>query len=1154
MTTMMPLSELRSNHPARNGSGPSRQSQDDLQDGGSRTGTPNGDENLDKLKNPSSIQSMLRNTTETGNVGQFSIKPSRVPPALPRPSKARVTPSKQRQPGVHYNRYEDDSVRHTQSHSRQAKTASNGSGFQSHIPRPYPGPARSPSIEDYRSSSTTKSFYASQNLTPRHPHSNGVHGGLGGPQSLRPRSPFAYPTRLKRPGYRPSSPAMSELNKQNRSQTSLHRRPSFRTNSPSSLNTNGAPSPWRKGVNRSDPMLRYYPQSAVPTSGRAQSPSLISTRPPTPKGSPSLKSIASSANGFQATINGSWIGPQSPTQMPMFYDYTEAFGERGVEQQDYSHYVSMSTGALAENPLLDTATATYYELDASPETTSRTEMTSENSLPKLKTQTTDHRFDQTTSQFEVNDQSSIQELHKDLSEVPELPEGDVSNAEVDAPLAKHDDGPLDQKSQLPSEQASPLMAAAEHSKQPSDQKQRRQSVSNTENTASPSRVPESPNRHRSSPVDSSHSAHPTSKNMPSSEDPSPEDSKFKSSIIATPPPILPAADSDHGDGPEGEKPRSVQLVRASSFEDHSGYEHTVTGIISPTPERSMTSPTSVSRFSKILSINDDMLDLDELANRIKGKDRADSPMQGIIDSKARVARIEPAWRKRSVQLRDIATRQNAADSALVEVSDSEDEPELTQGLRQTFCKSEDRPMEYRSRSPPITLPSQLVRRGYPGPLSIRRSPAVRRSTSDLRKVRDPPNADPDQDPGSPKGNATHRNPSLEAKQSSPVHLNAHQDFEPLRKSSTEERSILSTKPLPPLLPPPNKELPSLPNERPVVVSLSPPVTPRLPSLPFSFTPLIQRRSEDETIPAAELDAVASPCMHQIEKKCEDKDTAAPVSATNSSPDRGSIASSPDSRPWNLDTSYPWSDQKQKLEVTIPEGPEDLNRSTGSLPQFRLKVQRASSNTEDTGKLTRYPQFSDASSGLFTSSHDVFQGTAFRRKIYPNLSVMPGQMNSSHDVIRSSPNQTRFVESFEIQSPRITLVPPSPGFEARSFFSDDSSQVQPRGIIRKRISALRNRRSRGASADEPRGYDRGLLSSALGRSRASGRTSRQSENTAITAGASSRASQTRRARRKLVNKLRSWWQRGEDRVREWRWRRRYNAAVGRSMSADLYAGV
>ena len=1151
----MPLSEVPSNHPARNGSG---QSQDDLQADRSRTGTPNGDENLEILKNPSSIQSMLRNTTETGNVGQFSIKPSRVPPSLPRPLKARTTPIKQRQPGAYYNRNEDSNVRHPQSHLRQGTTVSDGSALQTQIPRPYRGPARSPSIEDFRSYSSTRSSYVGHSLTPRHPHSNGGHGGSGGPHNLRPRSPFAYPTRLKRPGYRPSSPALSEFHKQNRSQTSLHRRPSFRTNSPSSLHTNGA-SPWRKGVNRSDPMLRHYQHFAVPTSGRVPSPSPTSTRPTTPKGSPNRRSVASSANGHQTTLNGSWNSPPSPARLPIFYDYTETFEERGVEQQDYSQYVSMSTGTLAERPVLDTGTTTYYELDASPEITSRTDVTSEYSLPKLETQATDNKFDQTTSQFDVNDHSSIQVLHKDLSEVPELPEGDLSSSEVDLSPAKRDDGPHDQDPQSP-KQASPPLEVAESSKQSLNEVPSRGSVSDVE--TSEARVSGSPQPQRSSLVDSVHSAHTTPQTASVREDPFPKDSRVKPDAVASLPPIvLAAADSVIGDGPVGEKRDSVQLVRASSSDDHSGYEHTITEILSPTPERSMTSPTSVSRFSKILSINDDMLDLDELANRIKGKDRAESPMQGIADSRARLTRIEPSWRKRSVQLRDVATRQNAAGYALVEASDSEDEPELTQGLRQTFCKPENRPVDYRPRSPPIVLPSQLVRRGYPGPLSIRRSPAVRRSTSDLRKVRDSPNVDSDQDNGSPKKSPTYRNRSLEVNQSRQVQLNVIQHLEsPRRKLSTEESSTPSSKPLPPFsppsLPPPNKELPLIPNERPAIVSLSPPITPRLPSLPFSFTPLIQRGSEDETISAAELEAVASLAssyVNQGKKSLEDRGITTPKSA-NRSPERGSIASRPDSRPWNLDTSYPWSDQQPKLEVTMPEPPEDPNGSTGSLPRFRLNVQRASSITEITEKPTKHRQVSDALSSPFTSSHDVVEGTMVRRNRYPNLSVMPGQINSSHDVFRSSPNQTRFVESFEIQSPRITLVPPSPGFEARSFFSDDSSQLQPRGIFKKRISALRNRRSRAASADEPRGYDRGLLNSALGRSRASGRTSRQSENTAITAGASSHASQSRRARLKFVNKLRSWWQRSEDRVRLWRWRRRYNGAYGRSASADLFAGV
>ena len=1144
----MPLSELHSNHPARNGVG---QPQDDLHDGRSRTGTPNGDENSDILKNPSSIQSMLRNTTETGNVGQFSIKPSRVPPSLPRPSKPRLTPNKQRQPGAYYHRVEDSSTDHTSLHSRHGPVASRGSAFQNQGSRPYWGSPRSPSVEDHRSYSTTKSSYAGHSLTSHHSPTNGGHGGPGEPHNLRPRSPFAYPTRLKRPGYRPSSPALSELHRQNRSQTSLHRRPSFRTNSPSSLHTNGARSPWRKGVNRSDPLLRYYPQPAVPIPVRAPStsPAFIRPRPPPLKASPSLKSIANSATSLQATTNGSWINPQSPTSSPIFYDYSEAFEEQGVEQQDYSHHVSMSTGTLVEHQLHDTATTTYYELDASSDNTSRAEITSEKNIPKLSTQATDNRFDQSTSEFEIDEGSSMQALHKDLSEVPELPEGDLSKTDGSIAPGKHDDRAIDRDSQYSHpKEASPLTIIGEDSKQIPGYEKHLEPLLQPQNTANILRVSGSPNRSTSSPIDSIHSAQSTPP-VPGVKDSPPRIPMAIPNIVASPPVAgNPAAESDHGKHPEGESRHSLHLVRTVSFEDHPGNDYTVTEIISPTPDRSMTSPTSLGRFSKILSINDDLLDLDDLAKRIKGKDRADSPMQGIVDSRARVARVEPPWRKRSVQLRDDATRQNAADYALVEASDSEDEPELTQGLRQTFCKPDERPSENRPRSPPIILPSQLVHRGYPGPLSIRRSPAVRKSKSDFRKVPDLPDTHPDQDLESPEKIPNPTCPFLEAKRSNAVQSDVEQGSETSGKYIIHRGSTLGIEPLRIA----DEESPLPATEAPAIGSLPAPVAPLLPSLPLSFTPLIESNSKDETVPVPEIEVASSP-SYQGKTTHEDERFAVGKPATRLGLDTSSVSSSPDSRPWNLDTSYPWSDQQPKFEVTMPERrgeTEDPNQSPRNLPRFRFKIQRASSNTEGTENTTKYPLFSDLSSSPFAPSHDV-QGTAFRRTRYPTLSVMPGQINSSHDALRSSASRTRFVESFETQSPRITLVPQSPGFEARSFFSDDSSQVRPRGAFRKRFSALRNRTSRGASADEPRGYDRGLLGSALGRSRASGRSSRQSENTAITAGASSH---TKRTRRKLMNKLRSWWQRGEDRVREWRWRRRYNGAVGRSMSADPYAGV
>lgn len=65
-----------------------------------------------------------------------------------------------------------------------------------------------PAFEDYgqRSYSMTS---CSSRPGPRH-KSHGVMQNQGGGSLQRPRSPFPYPTRLKRPGVRLSSPALTE--------------------------------------------------------------------------------------------------------------------------------------------------------------------------------------------------------------------------------------------------------------------------------------------------------------------------------------------------------------------------------------------------------------------------------------------------------------------------------------------------------------------------------------------------------------------------------------------------------------------------------------------------------------------------------------------------------------------------------------------------------------------------------------------------------------------------------------------------------------------------------------------------------------------------------------------------------------------------------
>ncbi|KAL2058955.1 hypothetical protein ABVK25_000247 [Lepraria finkii] len=91
----MPLSEVPLNHIRRNGQ---LRQPHAKKNGRLRPVMPNGDENGSTLQKSTSIQSMLRNTTETGDVGQFSIKPSRAPSSIPQPSappssRSQISPS-----------------------------------------------------------------------------------------------------------------------------------------------------------------------------------------------------------------------------------------------------------------------------------------------------------------------------------------------------------------------------------------------------------------------------------------------------------------------------------------------------------------------------------------------------------------------------------------------------------------------------------------------------------------------------------------------------------------------------------------------------------------------------------------------------------------------------------------------------------------------------------------------------------------------------------------------------------------------------------------------------------------------------------------------------------------------------------------------------
>jgi hypothetical protein len=167
-------------------------------------------ENAHLLRSPGPLESMLKTTTETGDIRIYSIGPHVRQPAtyhhrpLPRPSVMDGSASLPRTRRAERDAFHDDRQRLP---SYRDTTSEIISLYASDTQHTY-SRSFSPSIDDSRRSYslTTCSSQAipshkSCATFRTHSSTSGVH---------RPRSPFPYPSRLKRPGTRLSSPVFSE--------------------------------------------------------------------------------------------------------------------------------------------------------------------------------------------------------------------------------------------------------------------------------------------------------------------------------------------------------------------------------------------------------------------------------------------------------------------------------------------------------------------------------------------------------------------------------------------------------------------------------------------------------------------------------------------------------------------------------------------------------------------------------------------------------------------------------------------------------------------------------------------------------------------------------------------------------------------------------
>ncbi|RYO78360.1 hypothetical protein DL762_008725 [Monosporascus cannonballus] len=161
-------------------------------------------ENSVLLPSPGALESMLRTTTETGDIGTFSIKPAMSP-------KRRGTfidigqpqaPPRRSVDGA-YGRYSCGRVPGPCDTAPESLSVYTSDGQRALGSTLWPT-----ATEDFGLRSFSMTTCGSRYM-PHYGSTTTLQSQASGGHLQRPRSPFPYPTRLKRPGVRPASPALT---------------------------------------------------------------------------------------------------------------------------------------------------------------------------------------------------------------------------------------------------------------------------------------------------------------------------------------------------------------------------------------------------------------------------------------------------------------------------------------------------------------------------------------------------------------------------------------------------------------------------------------------------------------------------------------------------------------------------------------------------------------------------------------------------------------------------------------------------------------------------------------------------------------------------------------------------------------------------------
>ena len=1006
------------------------------------------------LSNPSSINSMLKNTTELGDIGQFPTKSTRVlrqrsstianPQFHKHNSLRRQYFGLSRRSHERQRQYRQTQHRHgeTLSHYYQTK---NLDWVRS----------RPSDVLEQRSDSLAHSYMNSYSLSLR-PSVPNLSQHDPASISIRCRSPFGHPSNLRYPGYFPPSPAYSEVN---RSDTALHRSVhrvySTRTASPLSSIFYGPYAPgWSYGINRSEPMLYHHP--ARPLSKKHDgNRSPVFSRIPVAKCPPVTSQRVVHSSQVPSVSDPSKTSDKSLSPPPLFYDYSEAF-----EKESFLRTAQRSSLYASQPGSANDTISEGYQTDITNSSNSYTKQSSSSS--DVKEETPEKAIGK------VKRPSPLRYISKGLKhEKPDPNKGATSeNAdtlEIRAP---------------PAEQPRSTMGSQEHRQLPSSRTLFSEVSSKDKTLKHPFALPILGHACLTSP--------------PAVYDPSPKVSKIASNRMrlstsssgslysvssisqqeqSSMSSALKVPEISHERQP---KALSVSFSRLDTIRHEAGpalqpraasldarLRPESWHIYAPVPGRSMSSRDSRDRFSRILSISDDTSGQDLLIKNPPVRKSQMTMQQSLPDkeSQSSITNIASTHEKMATSnLPPASSRKGKEKESLTAV---ENNKELWERHHSEGLSNQDADAYSIIGLEHLAAPNDLMRPG----ITPRMSSVSRNSRLDVS------------------------GPSHARRSLTPLSFDLGVSATGPRKFPLTLRnsSLLSTM----------KELPPLPADS--IVSVPPPATPASPALPFAFTPLVSEEHFDTAVADIDDDfALRNATEVQIEGE---KQTLTQKFKVKLKSDRCSTASPPSSRPWNLDTSYPWNTTPPILEVGLPQPTKEPELADGKLPQFKLKVHRASK---------------------------AVGGTKLTKSRPPKIAIARTP-KTSEDMGSILARSSTVVDQRHPTSPTISLVPPSPGLniEAQSFFSDDSSQLRPKGSLRKHLSQIKVMAANVASSDDTRGGDRGLFSLVLGRNQTSRRNSKQS------VAFSKSESHVKSLKGRLVEKFKSWIHHSQQKVKAWR---------------------